>query len=110
MRTCVINTTSENTAAGDGCSALLHGGGDSCREYLDCEIAGRGLHKSAFLGSAGDTLLWHAQLLHGGITILDKTRTRKSLVTHYWRATDLPPDSAGVFEGNKYYYKRPHQA
>lgn len=83
---------------------------EACREYLDREIATRGLHKSAFLGSAGDTFLWHAQLLHGGMQIRDKARTRKSLVTHYWRMADLSPDSAGVFEGNKYYYKRPHQA
>jgi phytanoyl-CoA hydroxylase len=82
---------------------------DSCREYLDREIAARGLHKSAFLGSTGDVFLWHAQLLHGGMQIRDRARTRKSLVTHYWRMTDLRPDSAGVFDENKYYYKRPHQ-
>jgi phytanoyl-CoA hydroxylase len=81
----------------------------ACRAHIDQEIAARGLQKTAFLGSAGDVFLWHAQLLHGGMQIRDTARTRKSLVTHYWRMKDVAPDSVGVFAGNKYFYKRPHQ-
>jgi len=44
------------------------------------------------LGRSGDVLIWHAQLLHGGRPILDRARTRASLVVHYWRACDLPAD------------------
>jgi len=32
----------------------------------------------------GDVLLWHSNLLHGGEPQYDKSRTRKSLVTHYY--------------------------
>ncbi len=83
---------------------------NACRAYIGDEITRRGLQKTAFLGSAGDVFIWHAQLLHGGLPILDKTRTRKSLVTHYWRMKDLPSESVGVFENKKYFFKRPHQA
>lgn len=31
----------------------------------------------------GDTLIWHPDLPHGGRPILDRSRTRKSLVVHY---------------------------
>ncbi len=82
---------------------------DSCRAYVEEEVTRRGLQKTAFLGSAGDVFLWHSQLLHGGLPILDRARTRKSLVTHYWRMKDVPSESVGIFEGQKYFYKRPHQ-
>jgi ectoine hydroxylase-related dioxygenase (phytanoyl-CoA dioxygenase family) len=64
-----------------------------CRAYLDREIAGRGLREVEFHGKSGDVLLWHAQLLHGGRPIRDNRRTRSSLVVHYWRACDLPPEA-----------------
>ncbi len=32
----------------------------------------------------GDVLLWHSNLLHGGEPHRDKSKTRKSLVTHYY--------------------------
>ncbi len=82
----------------------------ACRTYLESEIAARGLQKTAFLGAAGDVFVWHAQLLHGGLQILDPSLTRKSLVTHYWRMQDVPSESVGVFGLNKFFYKRPHQA
>ena len=61
-----------------------------CREYLEREIAARGLKEAEFHGKSGDVLLWHAQLLHAGRPIRDKSRTRSSLVVHYWREQDLP--------------------
>ena len=64
-----------------------------CREYLEAEIARRGLKTAEFRGRAGDVLLWHAQLLHGGTPIRDMARTRRSLVVHYWRAEDVPAAS-----------------
>lgn len=64
-----------------------------CREYLEAEIARRGLKTAEFRGKAGDVLLWHAQLLHGGTPIRDMARTRRSLVVHYWRAQDLPHEA-----------------
>jgi ectoine hydroxylase-related dioxygenase (phytanoyl-CoA dioxygenase family) len=41
-----------------------------------------GLSKSLFAARAGDALIWHADLVHGGSPVSDKA-TRKSLVTHY---------------------------
>lgn len=68
-----------------------HGGLDAvseelpkCWEYLDTEIAVRGLKKEVFIGKKGDVFLWHAQLLHGGTPIADPAKTRSSLVVHYW--------------------------
>lgn len=41
-----------------------------------------GLAKQTFLAKAGDVLIWHADLAHGGQPV-SKTVTRKSVVTHY---------------------------
>ena len=35
--------------------------------------------------------------------------TRRSLVTHYWRAQDVPPDLVVDSGGGRYYMRRPHQ-
>ena len=69
-----------------------------CEAYLQREIAARGLTQQEFRGRSGDVLLWHAQLLHGGRAIRDPARTRSSLVVHYWRACDLPPDQVRTDE------------
>jgi len=42
------------------------------------------LKKETFHAKAGDVLIWHANLLHGGEPLLDQKRTRKSLVFHYY--------------------------
>lgn len=67
-----------------------------CREYLQREIAARGLKEAEFHGKSGDILLWHAQLLHAGRPIRDMDRTRSSLVVHYWRERDLPREHVRV--------------
>ena len=67
-----------------------------CRAYLQREIASRGLKEVEFRGKSGDVLLWHAQLLHGGRPIRDMAKTRSSLVVHYWRAGDMPPQQVRV--------------
>jgi ectoine hydroxylase-related dioxygenase (phytanoyl-CoA dioxygenase family) len=67
-----------------------------CRAYLQREIAARGLQEVEFRGKSGDVFLWHAQLLHGGRPIRDMTKTRSSLVVHYWRACDLPRELVRV--------------
>lgn len=41
-----------------------------------------GLRSTTFLARRGDVLLWHADLVHGGLPISPDT-TRKSVVTHY---------------------------
>jgi len=67
-----------------------------CMAYLQREIASRGLKEVEFRGKSGDVLLWHAQLLHGGRPIRDMAKTRSSLVVHYWRAGDMPPQQVRV--------------
>ena len=49
----------------------------------DERIRELGLEVRALTCSRGDTFLWHAGLLHGGLKVTDPTQTRKSFVTHY---------------------------
>lgn len=61
-----------------------------CRAYLEREIAARGLRDTEFHAKSGDIFIWHGQLLHAGRPIRDMSRTRASMVIHYWRERDLP--------------------
>jgi ectoine hydroxylase len=47
-------------------------------------IAEASLLKKNFYARKGDLFLWHANLIHGGNRIEDATRTRKSMVVHYF--------------------------
>jgi phytanoyl-CoA hydroxylase len=47
------------------------------------------LKATTFTPRKGDVFIWHSQLLHGGSHIEDLKRTRKSLVTHYFRVSDF---------------------
>jgi ectoine hydroxylase-related dioxygenase (phytanoyl-CoA dioxygenase family) len=62
---------------------------DEATEYAYREIAARGLEAVDFHGRKGDVFIWHEQLYHGGRKIADPSLTRRSLVTHYWRADRL---------------------
>jgi hypothetical protein len=46
--------------------------------------------RSSFLAKAGDVLIWHADLAHGGAAITKPGRSRRSLVTHFTSAGDEP--------------------
>jgi phytanoyl-CoA hydroxylase len=81
---------------------------DKCHAYLDKALAERAITRETFLGAKGDVFIWSCQIAHGGTPIKDQKRTRKSLVTHYWRANDmarhkLEPESGG------YYFAKDHQ-
>jgi phytanoyl-CoA hydroxylase len=56
--------------------------------YMDTEVKRHGFEKQVFSAKKGDVLIWHANLLHGGGPIADPSRTRKSLVFHYFSADD----------------------
>jgi ectoine hydroxylase-related dioxygenase (phytanoyl-CoA dioxygenase family) len=60
------------------------------RNYSDYEdvmedlIRKSGLEPLVFLPKQGDLLLWHANLIHGGMPIKDPKSTRRSMVVHYF--------------------------
>ncbi|MEM7425346.1 MAG: phytanoyl-CoA dioxygenase family protein [Pseudomonadota bacterium] len=56
-----------------------------------------------FTAEAGDVLIWHGELLHGGAPIRDKCQTRRTLVTHYWCAQDVR-DGKLAFENGEPLY------
>jgi phytanoyl-CoA hydroxylase len=80
----------------------------ACLRYIEGEISRRGLKPETFLGQNGDVFLWSAQILHGGMPINNHALTRRTLVTHYWRAKDIPLQVEQYAPG-AFYYKRAHQ-
>ncbi len=60
------------------------------KDYGDYEdrieetIREKQLEKEIFVACKGDVFIWHANLIHGGMPILDPTLTRKSMVIHYY--------------------------
>lgn len=40
--------------------------------------------KEVFLPKKGDVLIWHANLIHGGVPVANPSLTRKSMVVHYY--------------------------
>jgi len=80
----------------------------SCREYVDRQIQERGLTPAVFRPKAGDVLIWHAQLFHGGMPIQNPDLTRTSVVTHYFRYQDTQSRHSREFAPGRYFMKRPH--
>lgn len=62
----------------------------SFKDYIYQEIEQRKLKAETLLANKGDVLIWHSQLFHGGSPIKDISKTRKSLVTHYFTNEDFP--------------------
>jgi len=70
----------------EGNSFLL--GNKSYTEYehmINGKIKTLNLKKEIFKAKKGDLLIWHANLFHGGEPHSDKTKTRKSMVLHYFK-------------------------
>lgn len=82
---------------------------DQAKWYYASAIRDRGMTDQLFMGKAGDVIIWHEQLLHGGSPIIDMTRTRKSLVTHYWRCNEMD-ESVLRPHGNGFFFNRSHAA
>ena len=61
------------------------------KSYTDYEammeekIKEQQLQKVRFFARKGDLLIWHANLFHGGDPHFDKTKTRRSMVLHYFK-------------------------
>ncbi|PYR51669.1 MAG: hypothetical protein DMF89_05185 [Acidobacteria bacterium] len=81
----------------------------SFREYIGRELENRGLRPVTFPARAGDVFIWHAQLFHGGAPIVDMTRTRRSIVTHYFRVREMAPGAVVDIGDGRFYLQRPHQ-
>jgi len=67
-------------------NALLIGDKDysAYEEMIREKIRESGLPRRIFEAKKGDLLIWHANLCHGGEPHLNKQRTRKSMVFHYF--------------------------
>ena len=77
-------------------------------EYMQRELARREIKAETFVPKVGDVFIWHSQLYHGGEPIKNPSLTRRSLVTHYWRAQDIPRRHGSVGP-HRYYFRRPPQ-
>lgn len=53
-------------------------------KMIEEKIKQHDLEKKVFTAKAGDLLIWHANLFHGGEPHLNKQKTRKSVVFHYY--------------------------
>ena len=53
-------------------------------KMLEGKIIEHQIEKKIFKAKRGDLLIWHANLLHGGEPHLNKSKTRKSMVFHYF--------------------------
>jgi hypothetical protein len=60
------------------------------KQYSDYEdlveeiISKTSYQKQVFLAKKGDVLIWHANLIHGGMPVVNPALTRKSMVVHYY--------------------------
>ncbi len=60
------------------------------KDYTDYEdaiehlIAEKQLERKVFIARKGDLLIWHANLIHGGLAVRNPVLTRKSMVIHYF--------------------------
>jgi phytanoyl-CoA hydroxylase len=61
---------------------------DEWKRYIHGKVEEAGLKKRAFAAKKGDVFVWHANLLHAGGQINDWSRTRKSLVFHFYSDHD----------------------
>jgi len=53
-------------------------------KMLEGKIIEHGIEKKIFKAKKGDLLIWHANLLHGGEPHINRSKTRKSMVFHYF--------------------------
>lgn len=68
-------------------SSLLTLGSKKYRDYedvLQAIVDEKHFEAKPFLAKKGDVLIWHANLVHGGAPIVNKSLTRKSMVVHYY--------------------------
>ncbi len=72
----------------DGSTHFIPGEMNEWHEYMQKEVARLNLPPKIFAAKKGDVFIWSCYLLHGGSPINDNSRTRKSIVFHYYGETD----------------------
>lgn len=75
-----------NSDFNEGETALQLGKKDyvDYEDRIDEQIRHHSLQPEVFLAKKGDILIWHANLIHGGMPVKDPALTRKSMVIHYY--------------------------
>ena len=58
-------------------------------KMLDEKLKEHKLQKQVFNARKGDVLIWHANLMHGGEPHTNKSKTRKSMVLHYFAENSI---------------------
>ena len=53
-------------------------------DFVNQKLNELNLKKEIVYAKKGDIFIWHANLLHGGMPVLNPALTRKSLVVHYF--------------------------
>jgi len=56
---------------------------------IEGKLAENKISKKLFTANKGDILIWHANLLHGGEAHQNKSKTRKSMVLHYFKRNSI---------------------
>lgn len=75
----------ENTAMGNTTGPVLAvNPNKNYEEYQQRIIEENGLKAEVLSAKKGDVFIWHANLLHGGMPHLNKEKTRRSMVVHYF--------------------------
>ncbi|MEP7254566.1 MAG: phytanoyl-CoA dioxygenase family protein [Ferruginibacter sp.] len=62
------------------------------REYekmIEKKLIEHNMQKKVFTAKKGDLLIWHANLFHGGEPHLNRSKTRKSMVFHYFNENSI---------------------
>jgi ectoine hydroxylase-related dioxygenase (phytanoyl-CoA dioxygenase family) len=75
---------SEDYNTGNNALKLGEHNYDNYEEKINEVIEQHHFKPQYFHAKKGDVLIWHANLLHGGSSIIDPSLTRKSMVAHYY--------------------------
>ena len=78
--------------------------------YMYEQAGLRALRAETFAARKGDVFIWSAYLMHGGSHIADSSRTRRSIVFHYFAESDCRSVGFDLmpYEGGFWLYRR-HQ-
>jgi ectoine hydroxylase len=75
-----------NTDFNEGETSFMLGTKDypDYEDALEKLVAANEFEKKIFLAEKGDVFIWHGNLVHGGLPVIDPSLTRKSMVIHYY--------------------------